>query len=375
MRAAVLGLGEWRPATKRVNADWPREMVEAWQARAKAPPAAESGGGRGVDVTALTDAPDLEAADRLSLAGFTEDTKDPFLFAKERYVADDSVSAARGGAWAAEAALRDAGVDPKDVDVVMSWDAIPDRPGCPASPKLAELAGATRAHAFDIQQACASVVSSLELAAALVESGRARYALLTQTHLGFRCAGFETPISVNVGDIATAIVVGPSERAGILSTRLESDGRFQNGVLLARGKDDETDTPWFKAGGPFFFGTKDRALAQIMMKETVKMGALTIREACERGRIDPKRIEVVAAPHPRRWIPGAIAETLGVAAERAPHTYETTGHVGGCGVVSNLLEARRRGMLREGTLVAVYAQGQGMTRGAALLSWQPRPMA
>jgi 3-oxoacyl-[acyl-carrier-protein] synthase III len=40
--------------------------------------------------------------------------------------------------------------------------------------------------------------------------------------------------------------------------------------------------------------------------------------------------------------------------------------------VSNLLEARRRGMLHEGALVALYAQGQGMTRGAALISWGAR---
>lgn len=372
MKATILGVGEWRPATKRQNADWPAEVVQAWQARPKGAGAEPPKTDRAVDGTALTDAPNLEAADRLSMIGFMRDMEDPFLFARERHVADDSTTAAMAGSYAARAALADAGVDPLAIDVVMSWDAIPDRPGCPAAPKLAELAGATNAHAFDIQQACASVVSSLDLAAALIESGRARHVLLTQTHLGFRCCGFEAPISANVGDIGTAIVVGPSERSGILATRLHSDGRFQNGVLLARGKDDETDTPWFKAGGPFVFGTKDRALAQIMMKDTVKMGALTIREACEKQRVDPKTLDVICAPHPRGWIPGAIAETLGVAAERAPHTYETTGHVGGCGVVSNLLEARRRGMLHDGMLVAVYAQGQGMTRGASLLTWGAR---
>jgi 3-oxoacyl-[acyl-carrier-protein] synthase-3 len=106
-----------------------------------------------------------------------------------------------------------------------------------------------------------------------------------------------------------------------------------------------------------------------MMKDTVKMGALTIREACERAALAPRALDVIAAPHPRRWIPGAIAETLGLASARAPHTYEQTAHVGGCGAVANLLEARRRGLLEKGSLVALYAQGQGMTRGAALVRW------
>lgn len=372
MRSTILGLGEWRPETERLNSDWSADVVAAWQARSQGAPAPSAGARNGVDGTALTDAPDLETADRLSAVGFTDDTRDPFLWAKHRHVADDATTSAQAGAFAARAAIEDARIDPRDIDVVICWDAVPDRPGCPAAPKVAELAGATRAHAFDIQQACASVTSSLELAAALVESGRARFVLTTQTHCGLRVVGFNAPISANIGDIATSIVVGPSERPGILATHAHSDGRFQNGVLIARGKDDETDTPWWRAGGDFVFGTKDRALAQIMMKDTVKMGALTIREACEKGRLDPKKLDVICAPHPRRWIPGAVAETLGLPNDRAPHTYETTAHVGGCGAVTNLLEARRRGMLREGSLVAMYAQGQGMTRGAALLSWGAR---
>jgi 3-oxoacyl-[acyl-carrier-protein] synthase-3 len=376
MRSTILGVGEWRPETVRSNADWPEATVRRWSERVETKKTdekrEESGVRRDLDLTALTSAPDLAAADRLSMAGFVEDTSDPFLFAQRRHVADDAITASRAGSYAAQSALRDACVAPEDVDVVIAWDAVPDRPGCPGAPKLAELIGASRAHALDVQQACASVISSLELAAALVESGRARHVLLTQTHLAFRVLGFEGQVSANVGDIATAILVGPSERSGILATHAHSDGRFQNAVLLARGRDDESDPPWWKAGGPYFFGTKDRMGAQLMMKETVKMGALTIREACQHGRIEPQRIEVVCAPHPRRWIPGAIAETLGLAPSVAPHTYETTAHVGGCGAVANLIEARRRGMLSPGTLVAMYAQGQGMTRAAALVAWGMR---
>ncbi len=371
MKSTILGLGEWRPETKRLNADWPADVVARWSARAGAAPA--GGDAKAVDATALVDAPDLDAADRLSMVGFMHDMEDPFLFAKERFVADSTTTAAQASAFAGAAALRDAGVDPIDVDVVICWDALPDRPGCPGAPKVCELVSATKAHGFDIQQACASVISSLELAAALIESGRARYVLLTQTHLGMRMLGnLESPISANVGDIATAIVVGPSERAGVLSTSIVSDGRFQNAVIIARGKDDETDTSWWLAGGPFVFGTKDRAGAQLMMKDTVKMGALTIREACEHGRMKPADLDVIAAPHPRGWIPGAIAETLGLPGACAPNTYAETAHVGGCGAVANLIEARRRGLLRPGAKVALYAQGQGMTRGAAIVEWGAR---
>lgn len=376
MKATILGLGEWRPPLTRVNADWPAQTVEAWRARAAAAHAeqAKMAGSRDEsnDGALLTHRPDLDTADRLTQAGYAADSADVFLRTKERRVADPKTTAIDAAVLAGRAALEDAGVDPKDVYLVVCWDAIPDRPGSPGAPKVAELLGADRAHAFDIQQACASVVSSLELAAGLVESGRARYVLLTQTHIGFRVCGFENPISANVGDVATALVVGPSREEGILSMALQSDGSFQRAVIFSRGRDEASDTPWWTAGGPFFFGSLDRAKAQEIMAGTVKMGALTIREACEKAGIDPTELGVICAPHIRGWIPGAIAQSLGLPDSAAPHTYEELAHVGGCGAVANLIEARRRGMLQPGTKVGIYAQGQGMTRAAAIVSWGAR---
>lgn len=360
MRARITGLGEWVGQSARSNADWPEDAVAQWRARLDAEK-------KGHDSTLVSMPEDI--ADRVSLVGFARDAEDPFLGAKQRYVADPATKATEAGAHAARAALEDAGVAAADVDVVICWDAVPDRPGIPGAPKVAHLIGATRAHALEIQVGCASTIVQLELALGLIESGRARNVLCTQSHLAHRIMTPYHPISANLGDVATAYVVGPSETSGVLATRAISDGSFHDAVVFARGKDDETDTPWWTAGPAFHFGTRDRARAHQMMKETVKMGATTIREACERARIEPREIDVVASTHPRGWIPGAIAETLGLAPERAVCTYERLAHVGGCGVVSNLIEARRRGLLREGTKVALYSQGLGFTRSAALLRW------
>lgn len=362
MRAKITGLGEWLGQHARTNDDWPAEAVAAWRARLEMEK-------KGYDATLVSMPGDMDVADRASAIGFARDMEDPFLGARHRYVADASTKATDASAGAAKAALDDASLDPRDVDVVISWDAVPDRPGIPGAPKVAHLVGASNAHALEIQVGCASTIVQIELALALIESGRARHVLCTQSHVVHRIITPHFPISANVGDIATAYVVGPSEKSGVLATRAISDGSFHDAVVFARGKDDETDTPWYTAGPAFQFGTRDRARAQQMMKETVKMGATTIREACDRARIAPGEIDVVASTHPRKWIPGAIAESLGLASERAVCTYERIAHVGGCGVVSNLIEARRRGLLGEGTKVALYAQGLGFTRSAAILRW------
>jgi 3-oxoacyl-[acyl-carrier-protein] synthase III len=70
---------------------------------------------------------------------------------------------------------------------------------------------------------------------------------------------------------------------------------------------------------------------------------------------------------PRGFLPGGIAERLGLPRERAVTTYEDIAHVGACGPVFNLQRARERGLVTPGTLVALYAQGAGFTRAAAIL--------
>jgi 3-oxoacyl-[acyl-carrier-protein] synthase III len=80
-------------------------------------------------------------------------------------------------------------------------------------------------------------------------------------------------------------------------------------------------------------------------------------------------VNVLATVQPRRWVPAAIAEGLGLAAERAPQTFDEYAHLGGVGVLVNLLAARDAGLLQRGACVALYAQGAGFTRAAALLEW------
>ena len=106
---------------------------------------------------------------------------------------------------------------------------------------------------------------------------------------------------------------------------------------------------------------------KLLMRETVSFGSLTVREAAARAEIPVERIAVLAAVQPRGFIPGAIAERLGIGRERAVTTYEDIAHVGVCGPVFNLQRARERGLVKAGAVVALYGQGAGFTRSAALL--------
>jgi 3-oxoacyl-[acyl-carrier-protein] synthase-3 len=359
MRATILGIGEWRPETVRCNDAWPADFV---------------GGARASSQRELADVPRSErgdACDAIVARHLAAEESDPFLGSRQRRVADDSATAWEAETRAARVALADAGVGGDAVDVVLSWAAVPDRPAPPSAPRVAYALGARRAAGIGVDVACASPVAQLLLAAALVESGRATTVLVIGSHLMSRVFPLWHPASPTVGDAATAFVVGRSESAGVLSSFAVSHGEFYDAVAWCRGK----DTPWHRPGGAMMVGSHDREGLRLLVRDTVRLGADTVTEAARRSGIDVSEIDVLASVQPRRWVPAAIAETVGLTPEIAPQTFDELAHLGGCGIVTNLVEARRRGLLapRAGgraPVVCLYGQGAGFTRAAVIVRWR-----
>ncbi len=358
MRAAVLGLGQWLPETVRDNSAWPASFSAV---------SADSGDRE------LADVPALRAEDRydaIVARHIAPEMDDRFLGAKRRRGADESISACEAEARAAKEAIGDAGIDPREIDVVLSWAVVPDRPSPPSATRVAHLVGATRAMAFGIDAACASILGQLLFATSLIEAGRARYVLITGSHLVARAFRLVHPASPSVGDAATALIVGPSEASGVLAVHGVSQGEYYDAVAWRRAR----DVPWYRAGGAMFMGTYDPEGARRLVRDTVRAGFETITETAQRAGVDVGSIDLLACVQPRRWIPAAIAEALGLPADVAPQTYDDLGHLGACGVVTNLIEGKRRGMLGPSAsgrapTVCLYAQGAGFTRAAAIVRW------
>jgi 3-oxoacyl-[acyl-carrier-protein] synthase III len=134
-----------------------------------------------------------------------------------------------------------------------------------------------------------------------------------------------------------------------------------------RSQDVATEPPWWKAGNDFRLGSRAPERVKWLMRDTVSYGADTIRAAADRGSTPVARLGVIASVQPRGFIPGAIAERLGLPRSCAVTTYDQIAHLGACGPVFNLLRARDDDRTAPGTLVAMYGQGAGFTRAAAIL--------
>jgi 3-oxoacyl-[acyl-carrier-protein] synthase III len=351
---AIVGIGTWLPEIVRANDAWPPEFAARQHSRG--------------DRT-FNDIPPSEDAEAAAIVArdLEAEARDPFLGVKTRRVADPSTSSAEAEARAGLAALADAGIAPATVDLVLSHSMVPDRLMPTTAAAVADRIGARHALALSVDAACASAVVQLETARAYVAAGLARTVLLVQSHLLLRTVPVDHPAGPGLGDGASALVVARGAGLTIRSTFAMTHGEHAIAVTWIRGHDDETDPPWWTDGGAFRLGSRAPARAKMLMRDTVTLGAATLREAAARASVSVAELRVIASVQPRGFLPHAIAERLGLPRESAVTTYEDVAHLGACGPVFNLARARALQRLVPGTLVGMYGQGAGFTRAAAIL--------
>jgi 3-oxoacyl-[acyl-carrier-protein] synthase-3 len=355
MSVSIVGMGTWLPEDVRSNRAWPETFGKLAQGA--------------VDERIFNDIPasdDPESA-RILERDLAREAHDPFLGASLRRVARDSDSAREAESVAARAALADAGIPASQVDLVISYSLVPDRVSPTSSAAVAHRIGATSALGFGVDATCATGVIQLEVARAFLESGRAKVVLLTQSHLLLRATPMLHPAAPGLGDAASALVLTLGKGLTLRGCASASHGEFDDSVLWRRGGGPGEDTPWYQAGGPQRLGSYDPAGVKYLMRETVSFGARTVRAAAAAAQLDPERIDVLASVQPRGFIPKAIAERLGLPRETAVTTYDSIAHVGACGPIFNLVQARAEGRLGLGRHAALYAQGAGFTRAASIL--------
>jgi len=133
---------------------------------------------------------------------------------------------------AAKAALNHAGVLASEIDLIVLATATPDKTFPATATKVQADLGITRGAAFDVQAVCTGFIYALTVADNFIRVGQSNNALVIGAETISRILDWEDRrTSVLFGDGAGAVVlrsVPGSELAGILSTQIRSDGRYQN---------------------------------------------------------------------------------------------------------------------------------------------------
>jgi 3-oxoacyl-[acyl-carrier-protein] synthase-3 len=283
---------------------------------------------------------------------------------KARHIASDDETTSSLGVAAAKQALVRSGIDPVDIDLVICATATPDRTFPATAVRIQTALGVTKGAAFDVQAVCSGFVYAMTVADSLLKNGQATRALVIGAETFSRILDWsDRSTCVLFGDGAGAVVLeavpqhGAREDRGILSTRIRSDGRYEDLLYVDGGPGTTKTVGHLRMNGREVFRHAVQKISGVIEETLVATGYAA-------DEID------LFVPHQANLrILNGIAAKLGVAPEKIVITLDQHGNTSAASIPLALNHAFEQHRLKEGNLVMLEAMGGGFTWGAVLLRW------
>ena len=300
------------------------------------------------------------------------DTTDEWIRSRcgiqERRVAEPGTTTSDLAYEAAIEALRDAKLDPADVELIIVATTTPDMLFPSTSCLIQQRLGAKAAVCFDLSAACSGSVFAMITAQQFLATGRYKNALVVGAEV---LSGFidwtDRSTCVLFGDGAGACVMGPVARGGMLATDMGSDGSAADSLYMPGGGSKH----------PPSHQSVDQRLHFLRMNGTeifkvaVKRMAESAKNVIERGNITPSHIECFIPHQANIRIIEAVAKFAGLPMDRVFMNLQRYGNTSAASNLIALYEAVKEGRIKPGDHVVMVAFGAGLTWGSILLEWNP----
>ncbi|TAK09701.1 ketoacyl-ACP synthase III [bacterium] len=157
---------------------------------------------------------------------------------KERRILEEGKSNADMAYRASVRALKDAGLEAKDVEAIIMGTVSPDYPFPSSACVLENMLGVRKAFSFDVNAACSGFLNALAVADSFIRTGMVRNALVIGSDALSRLLNWkDRSTCILFGDGAGAVVLGVSHDGapGILSARLRTDGSYVKTLYVPAG--------------------------------------------------------------------------------------------------------------------------------------------
>ncbi|QSX75352.1 ketoacyl-ACP synthase III [Lysobacter arenosi] len=296
------------------------------------------------------------------------DTSDEWIAARtgirERHVAAEGEFTSDLAYHASVRALEAAGVDAKDLDLIVVGTTTPDLIFPSTACLLQHRIGAGGCAAFDVNAACSGFIYALTVADKFIRSGAAKTVLVVGAETLTRMLDWsDRSTCVLFGDGAGAVVLKADTETGILSTHMHADGGKKellwNPVGVSVGfKPDEPNA-----------GVKVLMTGNEVFKHAVKALDSVVEETLEANGLDRHDIDWLIPHQANLRIIEATAKRLDMPMDRVIVTVDKHGNTSSGSVPLALDEAVRSGRVQRGQLVLLEAFGGGFTWGSALLRY------
>ncbi len=278
---------------------------------------------------------------------------------RARHFVDDGVYSSDLAVEACKGALQAAGLEAKDIDLIIVATSTPDMVFPSTACILQNKLGANGGAAFDVQAVCSGFVYALAVADAMIQSGAANKALVVGAEVFSRLLDFnDRTTCVLFGDGAGAVVLEASDTPGILASDLHADGKHV-GILCV---------PGHVANGHILGDPLLKMDGQAVFKLAVGVLESAARATLAKAGKTEADIDWLIPHQANIRIMQSTAKKLKLPMDKVVVTVDQHGNTSAASIPLALDAAVRAGQVKPGQTLMLEGVGGGFTWGAVLLT-------
>ncbi|PQA86098.1 beta-ketoacyl-ACP synthase III [Hyphococcus luteus] len=280
---------------------------------------------------------------------------------RARHIAAEGELTSDLAVGAAEAALKDAGLTAKDIDLIIVATTTPDLTFPSTAAIVQAKLDAGEGAAFDIQAVCTGFVYALSTAEKFLTSGQHKRALVIGAETFSRILDWEDRATcVLFGDGAGAFVMEaqPAEEAGdrgLMASYLRCDGRMVDLLYVDGGVSATKTTGHVRMQGNKVFREAVTRISDAMVK------------VCAEADTPVTDIDWFVPHQANERIIQGVVKKLDLRPDQVVSTISGQGNTSAASIPLAYCAGVADGRIKKGDLVLFEAMGGGLTWGAALM--------
>lgn len=286
---------------------------------------------------------------------------------KERRYAGAHEACSDLGIKAAQIAMKNAGVIPEDIDLVLVATITPDMIFPSTACLIQDSIGAKRAAAMDISAACTGFIYALAVGSQFIAAGMYDNVLVVAAEVLSKYLNSEDrTTSILFGDGAGAAVLKPvPEGEGFLSFDLGSDGSGADLLKISAGGSRKPATMETVSNKEHFLTMSGNEVFKFAVRV---MGGTAIKALAKAG-LNKEDIDFLIPHQANTRIIDSAVKRLGVSPEKVFVNLDKYGNMSSASIPVALDEAEQNGLIKKGDIVVLVGFGAGLTWGASVLKW------
>jgi 3-oxoacyl-[acyl-carrier-protein] synthase III len=282
------------------------------------------------------------------------DTSDEWIRTRtgieERRIAEDNIDTSDMAFEAAKSAIKNAGITPMDIDLILVATVTPEQPFPSVACKLQERLGAKKAAAMDISAACAGFMYGIVTAKQFIETDVYKNVLVIGVEKLSKITDWsDRNTAVLFGDGAGAAIIGPvSENRGILSFELGADGTggkhlYQDEYIIMNGRE--------------------------VFKFAVRQMGDCCLNVLEKAGLSKEDVDLLIPHQANIRIMEASRQRLELPVEKMSKTVHKYGNTSAASIPISIVEELEAGKIKDDDVIVMVGFGGGLTWGAIAVRW------